>query len=192
LREVRRYTDDFLLVNDGHWGTTCAADGCMPSKALIEAANVFHRRHDFDEFGIRGAEGLRADIPVVLARVRKMRDSFREGAGGGGTYGRQIARLSRSISGAAPFASETIPRIVSVRGSPPGLGSTLAGPVCGGQRRGKSLALNILSGFAPLGARFAGTHLTLPLLFLTPCPPKLAQPSSPGVIHFRRLPLGGG
>ncbi len=25
LREVRRYTDDFLLVNDGHWGKTCAA-----------------------------------------------------------------------------------------------------------------------------------------------------------------------
>jgi len=31
LREVRRYTDDFLLVNDGHWGTTCAAAECMPS-----------------------------------------------------------------------------------------------------------------------------------------------------------------
>jgi dihydrolipoamide dehydrogenase len=76
LREVRRYTDDFLLVNDGHWGTTCAAVGCMPSKALIEAANAFHRRTSFEEFGIRGAEGLRADIPSVLARVRKMRDQF--------------------------------------------------------------------------------------------------------------------
>jgi transposase len=41
---VRRYTDDFLVVNDGHWGTTCAAVGCMPSKALIEAAHAFHRR----------------------------------------------------------------------------------------------------------------------------------------------------
>lgn len=79
LREVRRYTDDFLLINDGHWGTTCAAVGCMPSKALIEAANAFHRRHAFDEFGIRGAETLRADIPAVLARVRRMRDGFVEG-----------------------------------------------------------------------------------------------------------------
>ena len=79
LREVRRYTDDFLLVNDGHWGTTCAAVGCMPSKALIEAANAFHRREAFDEFGIRGADGLRADIPAVLARVRKMRDQFVKG-----------------------------------------------------------------------------------------------------------------
>jgi dihydrolipoamide dehydrogenase len=79
LREVRRYTDDFLLVNDGHWGTTCAAVGCMPSKALIEAANAFHRRHDLHAFGIRGADGLQADIPAVLARVRKLRDGFVKG-----------------------------------------------------------------------------------------------------------------
>ena len=79
LREVRRYTDDFLLVNAGHWGTTCAAVGCMPSKALIEAANAFHRRGTFGEFGIRGAEGLRADIPTVLGRVREMRDGFVKG-----------------------------------------------------------------------------------------------------------------
>jgi len=79
LREVRRYTDDFLLVNDGHWGTTCAAVGCMPSKALIEAANAFHRRGAFEEFGIRGAQGLSADIPAVLARVRAMRDGFVKG-----------------------------------------------------------------------------------------------------------------
>ncbi len=79
LREVRRYTDDFLLVNDGHWGTTCAAVGCMPSKALVEVANAFHRRSTFEEFGIRGAEALRADVPAVLARVRRMRDGFVKG-----------------------------------------------------------------------------------------------------------------
>ena len=76
LREIRRETDDFLLVNDGDWGTTCAARGCMPSKALIEAANAFHRRKDFAEFGITGAEGLEADIPTILARMRRLRDGF--------------------------------------------------------------------------------------------------------------------
>jgi dihydrolipoamide dehydrogenase len=60
LREVRRYTDDFLLVNAGHWGTTCAAVGCMPSKALIEAANAFQRRGSFEECGIRGIDGRSA------------------------------------------------------------------------------------------------------------------------------------
>lgn len=79
LREVRRYTEDYVLINDGHWGTTCAAVGCMPSKALIEAANVFHRRHALDDLGLRGGDGLRADIPAVLARVRRLRDSFVEG-----------------------------------------------------------------------------------------------------------------
>ncbi len=76
LREVRRYTEDFLLINDGHWGTTCAASGCMPSKALIEVANTLHRRHAMDSFGIRGTDALCADIPAVLAHVRKLRDSF--------------------------------------------------------------------------------------------------------------------
>jgi len=79
LREVRRSTDDFVLINDGHWGTTCAAVGCMPSKALIEAANAVHRRHTLEALGIRGADGLRADIPAVLARVRALRDQFVKG-----------------------------------------------------------------------------------------------------------------
>lgn len=79
LREVRRSTDDFVLINDGHWGTTCAAVGCMPSKALIEAANAVHRRHTLEALGIRGADGLRADITAVLARVRALRDQFVKG-----------------------------------------------------------------------------------------------------------------
>ncbi|MEX2334806.1 MAG: dihydrolipoyl dehydrogenase [Pseudohongiella sp.] len=79
LREVRRYTDDFVLVNDGHWGTTCAAVGCMPSKALIEVANAFHHRKLFPGFGLQGAEAMHADIPAVLAHVRKLRDGFVKG-----------------------------------------------------------------------------------------------------------------
>lgn len=79
LREVRRYTDDFLLINDGHWGTTCAAVGCMPSKALIEVANAYHHRTLFQQFGLRGADALHADIPAVLAHVRELRDGFVKG-----------------------------------------------------------------------------------------------------------------
>jgi len=76
LREVRKRTDSFVLINDGPYGTTCARVGCMPSKALIEAANAFQRRRDLEEFGIRGAEALGADIPAVLERVRSLRDGF--------------------------------------------------------------------------------------------------------------------
>ena len=80
LREVRKRTDRYLIVNDGPWGTTCARVGCMPSKTLIEAANAFHRRHAFTEFGLRGADQLTADIPAVLQRVRDLRDDFVAGA----------------------------------------------------------------------------------------------------------------
>ena len=76
LREVRKRSSRFLIVNEGPWGTTCARVGCMPSKALIEAANALHRSHAFEEFGIRGAEALFADIPSVLQRVRRLRDDF--------------------------------------------------------------------------------------------------------------------
>lgn len=76
LREVRKRTERYLLVNDGPWGTTCARVGCMPSKMLIEAANAFHNRRRLDTFGIRGGERLTADVPAVLARVRELRDDF--------------------------------------------------------------------------------------------------------------------
>lgn len=76
LREVRKRTDNFLLINDGAYGTTCARVGCMPSKALIEAANAFHRRQAFEAFAIRGSEHLQIDIPGVLKRVRALRDKF--------------------------------------------------------------------------------------------------------------------
>ena len=76
LREVRKHTEDFLIVNDGPFGTTCARVGCMPSKALIAAANAFHARKSFETFGIVGANALAADVPAVLQRVRTLRDEF--------------------------------------------------------------------------------------------------------------------
>ncbi|KFL37234.1 dihydrolipoyl dehydrogenase [Arenimonas donghaensis] len=79
LREVRRRTDDFLLVNAGPFGTTCARVGCMPSKVLIEAANAFHARKRLAAFGVGGAEALAVDIPAVLERVRKLRDFYVSG-----------------------------------------------------------------------------------------------------------------
>lgn len=76
LREVRKRSERFVIINDGPYGTTCARTGCMPSKLLIEAANAFHRRLAFEEFGIRGGAALTTDIPAVLRRVRALRDSF--------------------------------------------------------------------------------------------------------------------
>jgi dihydrolipoamide dehydrogenase len=76
LREVRKRTESFIIVNDGPWGTMCARVGCMPSKALMAAAGDFHRRLVFSELGLAGGDGLRVDAGAVLARVRKVRDGF--------------------------------------------------------------------------------------------------------------------
>ena len=79
LRQVKKKTDSFVLINDGPYGTTCARVGCMPSKALIEAANAYHARHKFEGFGIHGSSSLTIDVPAVLQRVRTLRDRFVSG-----------------------------------------------------------------------------------------------------------------
>jgi dihydrolipoamide dehydrogenase len=76
LREVRKRTERFVVIDEGPWGTLCARAGCMPSKALIAAANAFHARHALQQFGVAGSEGLSVDVPAVLRRVRAMRDRF--------------------------------------------------------------------------------------------------------------------
>ena len=101
LREVKKRTQDFLLVNDGPWGTTCARVGCMPSKVLIEAANAYHRRGAFEEFGIRGAGALSVDLPAVLRRVRRLRDGFL----------RELAAVPASALGVALAGAEAADRL---------------------------------------------------------------------------------
>lgn len=79
LRQIKKYTDNFLLVDHAPLGTKCARVGCMPSKALISVAKDFHRRRVFQQEGILGEDNLNIDIPSVLAHVRKLRDQFTNG-----------------------------------------------------------------------------------------------------------------
>jgi dihydrolipoamide dehydrogenase len=76
IKEIRKQTDDWILINGGPLGTTCARVGCMPSKAAIELANLYHARHQFEQLGIRGAQGIHLDVPQALEEVRDMRDMF--------------------------------------------------------------------------------------------------------------------
>ena len=41
LSQVRRQTDNYVLINGGELGTTCARVGCMPSKVFIQVAEDF-------------------------------------------------------------------------------------------------------------------------------------------------------
>ena len=76
LAEVRKVTNDFVVVDGGPLGTTCARVGCMPSKTLIQVANEFERRFRLEGRGIHGGKNLRLNIPEALAYVRKLRDGF--------------------------------------------------------------------------------------------------------------------
>jgi len=78
-REVAKHTDNYVVIDDGPLGTTCARVGCMPSKVLIQIANDYHRRHKFAEMGIQGKDSVQVDIPAAMAHVRKLRDRFVRG-----------------------------------------------------------------------------------------------------------------
>lgn len=74
--QVRSVTSNVVLINEGHYGTTCARVGCMPSKVFIEVAKEFSRRKHFDEFGIEGSENLVINRSQVMKHVRNLRNWF--------------------------------------------------------------------------------------------------------------------
>lgn len=76
LSQVKKADKSFVLINGGHWGTTCARVGCMPSKAFIQVADDYHRREIFDRHGIEGDEHLSLDQVEGMEHVRDMRDIF--------------------------------------------------------------------------------------------------------------------
>lgn len=101
-REVAKETNDYLVVDGGPLGTTCARVGCMPSKVLIQVAEDFHRREKFLEQGIHGAEGISLNSSEVMRHVRKLRDRFVRGV----TEGMESWKNEKLISGYARFVSD--------------------------------------------------------------------------------------
>ncbi len=76
LSQVKRETDNYVLINGGELGTTCARVGCMPSKVLIQVAEDFHRKSIFEREGIDGGEELSIDVPASMEHVQDLRDVF--------------------------------------------------------------------------------------------------------------------
>lgn len=76
---IVKRTGNYVIIDDGPLGTTCARVGCMPSKALIAMANDFHKASYFNDYGISGGDGLAPDLSRIMARVRRMRDEFAGG-----------------------------------------------------------------------------------------------------------------
>ena len=76
LSQVKRQTDNYVLINGGELGTTCARVGCMPSKVMIQVAEDFHRKSIFDRVGIEGADELSLDDEAAMEHVQDLRDVF--------------------------------------------------------------------------------------------------------------------
>lgn len=74
--QVRKKTDNYILVDGGELGTTCARVGCMPSKVLIQIAEDFQRRNLLEREGINNADELSVDYESAMEHVQDLRDAF--------------------------------------------------------------------------------------------------------------------
>jgi dihydrolipoamide dehydrogenase len=100
--EVAKKTENYLVIDDGPLGTTCARVGCMPSKVLIQAADDFARREHYEELGIRGGDNLTLDSRQTMKHVRKLRDRFV----GGVMKGIEKWRDTHLLQGRAKFVDD--------------------------------------------------------------------------------------
>jgi dihydrolipoamide dehydrogenase len=107
LAEIRKVTEDFVLINSGPLGTTCARVGCMPSKIMIQVGDDYHRRQVLGDEGIHRADRLGIDVAQSMAHVRTLRDAFV-----GGIIEDVIEPLGdRFIEGQAEFVEPTVLRV---------------------------------------------------------------------------------
>ncbi len=68
------------IVEREHLGGICLNWGCIPTKALLRSAEVFHLMHRAKEFGLK-VEGVSYDLEAVVARSRGVAKQLSGGIG---------------------------------------------------------------------------------------------------------------
>ncbi|GAB4385954.1 dihydrolipoyl dehydrogenase [Albidovulum sp.] len=68
------------IVEREHLGGICLNWGCIPTKALLRSAEVFHLMHRAREFGLK-ADGIGYDLDAVVARSRAVAKQLAGGVG---------------------------------------------------------------------------------------------------------------
>ena len=68
------------IVEREHLGGICLNWGCIPTKALLRSAEVFHLMHRAKDFGLK-AEGIGYDLAAVVARSRGVAKQLSGGIG---------------------------------------------------------------------------------------------------------------
>jgi dihydrolipoamide dehydrogenase len=69
-----------VIVEREHLGGICLNWGCIPTKALLRSAEVFHLMHRAKEFGLK-AEGIGFDLDAVVKRSRAVAGQLSGGIG---------------------------------------------------------------------------------------------------------------
>jgi len=68
------------VVEREHMGGICLNWGCIPTKAMLRSAEVFHLMHRAREFGLK-AEGVGYDLDAVVKRSRAVSKQLNSGVG---------------------------------------------------------------------------------------------------------------
>ncbi len=68
------------VIEREHLGGICLNWGCIPTKAMLRSAEVFHLMHRAKEFGLK-ADGIGYDLPAVVARSRGVAKQLSGGVG---------------------------------------------------------------------------------------------------------------
>ena len=68
------------VVEREHLGGICLNWGCIPTKAMLRSAEVFHLMHRAKEFGLK-AEGIGYDLDAVVKRSRGIAKQLNAGVG---------------------------------------------------------------------------------------------------------------
>jgi len=66
------------IVEREHMGGICLNWGCIPTKAMLRSAEVFHLMHRAKEFGL-SADGIGYDLDAVVKRSRKVAGQLSSG-----------------------------------------------------------------------------------------------------------------
>ncbi|MDC1380484.1 dihydrolipoyl dehydrogenase [Octadecabacter sp.] len=68
------------VVEREHLGGICLNWGCIPTKAMLRSAEVFHLMHRAKDFGL-SVEGIKYDLPAVVKRSRGVAGQLSGGIG---------------------------------------------------------------------------------------------------------------
>mgnify|MGYP001196876130 FL=1 len=68
------------IIEREHLGGICLNWGCIPTKAMLRSAEVFHLAERAREFGL-SAENISFDLSKIIARSRKISGELNQGVG---------------------------------------------------------------------------------------------------------------